>query len=263
MIDYHIHTHISGDCDAPMRDMAAAAQRQGLREICFTDHIDLDFPCDIDFTIDFEAYRSAFAAVQAAYPDITMRMGIEAGLDMRTKERVRDIVAAHEVDFVIGSQHLVFGEDPYAPAFWQQYEKRQIYDEYLRASIECAAACDFFDVLGHIGYVARFCPDNDKLMRYSDYSDAIDKLLQTLICNGKGIEVNTNGLHMTPSTMPETAIIKRFFELGGEIITIGSDAHFAVVVGHEITSTLKTLAQIGFKYICAFDARKPRFIPIS
>ena len=263
MIDYHIHTHISGDCDAPMIDMAAAAHQQGLREICFTDHIDLDFPCDIDFSIDFDVYRRAFRTAQAAYPDITMRLGIEAGIDMRTKDRISDIVAAHDIDFVIGSQHLVFGEDPYAPAFWQKYDKQQVYDEYLRASIECAAACDFFDVMGHIGYVSRFYPGDDKLMRYSDYADAIDMLLQTLIQSGKGIEVNTNGLHMTPSTMPETAIVKRYFELGGEIITIGSDAHFPVAVGYKISPVLGELAQIGFKYVCAFDERKPRFIPIS
>lgn len=263
MIDYHIHTHISGDCDVPMHDMAAAAQQQGLKEICFTEHIDLDFPCDIDFSVDFDAYRRAISAVQAAYPHITMRQGIEAGLDMRTKECMAQIIAAHDVDFVIGSLHLVFGEDPYEPEFWSKYDKRRIYDEYLRASVACAGACDFFDVMGHIGYISRFCPDDDKLLRYSDYSDEIDTLLKTLIHNGKGIEVNTNGLHKTPSTLPETAIINRYFELGGEIITVGSDAHFAKMVGYAIHPTLETLAQTGFKYVCAFDGRKPRFIPIS
>ena len=262
MIDYHIHTDVSGDCDVSMMRMARAAHQMGLKQICFTEHVDLDFPCDLDFSVDFDAYRRAFDAAQDAYPDITMRLGIEAGIDMRTKDRVADIIAANDVDFVIGSQHLVFGHDPYDKDVWRQYSQQQIYDEYLRASNACAAACDFFDVMGHIGYVSKFCPHDDKLLRYSDYSDAIDTLLKTLVHKGKGIEVNTNGLYMTPSTMPETSIIKRYFELGGEIITVGSDAHFETAVGHAIGPTLEMLRRIGFKFVCAFDKREVRFIPI-
>ena len=261
MIDYHIHTNISGDCDTPMMDMARAAHGKGLREICFTEHIDLDFPCDIDFSVDFDVYHRAFDAAQAAFPDITMRLGIEAGLDMRNQDAAA-IIDAQDLDFVIGSVHLVFGQDPYEPDVWQRYSQRELFDEYLRASIECAAACSFFDVFGHIGYISKFCRTDDKLLRYSDYTDALDTLLKTLIQQGKGIEVNTNGLYMTPSTMPETAVIARYYELGGEIITVGSDAHFDTVVGHAIPETLSMLKHIGFKYVCAFDKRVPRFIPI-
>ena len=261
MIDYHIHTSISGDCDTPMMDMARAAHGKGLREICFTEHIDIDFPCDIDFSVDFDAYRTAFDAAQTAFPDITMRLGIEAGLDLRPKETA-EVIAAHDLDFVIGSVHLVFGLDPYEPDVWQNYTPRALTEEYLRASIEYAATRDFFDVFGHIGYIARFCPEGDKMLRYSEYTDVLDTLLKTLIQQGKGIEVNTNGLHMTPDTMPETAIVERYHALGGEIITVGSDAHFDTVVGHAIPETLAVLKRIGFKYVCAFDKRTPRFIPI-
>ena len=262
MIDYHIHTHISGDCDASMMDMAAAAGQKGLREICFTEHIDLDVSSNIDFTIDFDAYRCAFSETRAAYPDITMRMGIEAGLEMRTKDEMKDIIAANDVDYVIGSQHIVFGLDPYEPDIWQQYDQRVIFDEYLRASIECVAACDFYDMVGHIGYISKFCPHDDKLMRYSDYRDAVDTLLKTIVQKGKGIEVNTNGLFSVGATMPEMPIITRYYELGGRIVTIGSDAHFTGHVGRGVPETLDVLKNIGFEYVCAFDKRKPRFIPI-
>ena len=79
---------------------------------------------------------------------------------------------------------------------------------------------------------------------------------------GKALEVNTNGLYMTPSTMPETAIIRRYYELGGEMVTVGSDAHYETVVGHAVAETLDVLQEIGFRYVCAFDSRKPRFIKI-
>ena len=105
--------------------------------------------------------------------------------------------------------------------------ERDIFEEYLRTCIACAASCDFFDVFGHIGYVSKFCPADDKILRYSDYSDALDALLKMLVQRGKGIEVNTSGLAATSQTMPETAVIARYHELGGEIITVGSDAHTA------------------------------------
>ena len=79
---------------------------------------------------------------------------------------------------------------------------------------------------------------------------------------GKGLEVNTNGLYMTPSVMPELPIVRRFLELGGEIVTIGSDAHYPEAVGHAVEETLDALKSIGLKYICAYDNRQPRFIPI-
>ena len=263
MIDYHIHTDISGDCDVSMKQMAEAAQKQGLKEICFVEHIDLDFPCEIDFTVDFDRYNRIFEAVKKDYPDINIRKGIEAGLDVRTKDRMADLLSEQSLDYIVGSQHTVFGHDPFYEQIWEQSTKQQIYSEYLRESLENIVACDFFDVLGHLGYISKFCPFEDNLMRYSDYQDAIDTILKTLVRQGRGLEVNTNGLYMTPSTMPETPIIQRFFELGGEIITIGSDAHYESVVGHAVIETLAVLKEIGFKYICAFDQRVPRFIPIS
>ena len=262
MIDYHIHTSISGDCGVSMKNMADAAHAKGLREICFTEHIDLDFPCDIDFTVDFKAYNDQFEAVQKEYPEINMRQGIEAGLDLHVKDRVKDLISEQTLDFVIGSQHIVFGHDPFYKDVWGQFTQQQVYEEYLRESIASVKACDFFDVLGHLGYISKFCPYDDKLMRYADFSDAIDTILQILIDKGKGLEINTNGLHMMPDTMPEMPIAKRFFELGGEIITVGSDAHYDCVVGFAVGESLAKLKDIGFQFVCAFDQRKPRFIPI-
>ena len=262
MIDYHVHSQISGDCEVSMAQMARAAQRAGIKEICFAEHIDIDLPCEIDFSVDFDAYRKAITAVRLEFPELNIRMGIEAGLDPATKEQMSALLAGQPLDYVIGSQHIVFGHDPFYETVWHQYSQREIYEEYLRLSLECARSCDFYDVLGHLGYVAKFCPYEDKMLRYADFSDAIDTVLTALVEKGKGLEVNTNGLYMTPSTMPETAILERYFALGGEIVTVGSDAHYESVVGHAVPETIKTLKSIGFKYICAFDNRVPRFIPI-
>ncbi len=262
MIDYHIHSELSADCETPMERMAGAAQRKGLKEICFTDHIDLDFPGDIDFVFDFREYDRDFAEVKIAFPDIDIKKGLEAGLELRTAASMARIVSKHELDYVIGSKHLIGGLDPYGSEFWRQYSKNEAYAAYLEECIECASACDFYDVFGHLGYVSKFCPFEDALMKYSDYRDMIDKLLKILIEKGKGIEVNTSGIKNTGSVMPEIPIIKRYYELGGEIITVGSDAHDESSVGRAAGETLGTLKDIGFKYVCAFDKRRPRYILI-
>lgn len=262
MIDYHIHTRISADCDAPMAQMAKAAYDAGLKEICLTEHIDLDLVQSKSFTVDFEAYTKAYGAVRDAFPGMTIRMGIEAGLDLRTNSQVAQMIDAQPLDFVIGSQHLVFALDPYYDEVWQAHTHQEVIDEYLRVCVESAAACAHFDVFGHIGYLSKCCPYEDKVLRYGDYPDILDTLLKTLIEKGKGIEVNTSGLRMTPSTIPETAIIRRYCELGGEIITVGSDAHRPAEVGLGVNETLETLKSIGFRYVCAFSERRPSFIPI-
>lgn len=265
MIDYHIHTDISADCKVPMRCMAQVARDAGIKEVGFAQHIDLDLPgeVELDFSsINFEAYTAEILEIRREFPELTVRCGIEAGLDLAAKDRMSDILAGFACDFVIGSQHIVFGNDPFYESSWEGRTQREMYDEYMRVSLETVKACGFFDVLGHVGYIGKFCPYEDKLLRYSDYPDAVDALLRALVERGKGLEVNTNGLYMTPSTMPETAIVRRFFELGGEIVTIGSDAHYESVVGHAVTETLEMLKSIGFKYVCGFDNRQPRFIKL-
>jgi len=260
MIDYHVHSHISADCRVSMADMAQAARAAGIRELCFTEHIDIDLPGELDFSVDMGRYRAEIAAIRAQFPDIAIRMGAEAGLDLRTKDAMPELLTG--LDYVVGSQHVVYGQDPYYQEVWGQHTQREIYEEYLAESLRCASACDFYDVLGHLGYIAKFCPYEDRLMRYADFPDAIDAVLRLLVEKGKGLEVNTNGLYMTPDTMPETPIVRRYRELGGEIVTVGSDAHYESVVGHAVPETLAMLKNIGFRYVCAFDQRQPQFIPI-
>ncbi len=262
MVDYHIHSSLSADCKVPMMKMAQAAKEAGLQEICFTEHIDLNLAEGPDFVVDFDAYSAVIQEVRAAYPELKIRMGIEAGLDTQTAPQMKAMLENRPIDFVIGSQHVVFGLDPYYEQIWKRHSQSEIFNEYLRASFESAARIDDYDVMGHIGYVSKFCPFDDKLLRYADYTDAIDALLKTLIDKGKGIEINTNGLYMTPSTMPETAIVKRYFELGGEIVTVGSDAHYESVVGHAVPDTLEMLKSIGFRHVCTFEKRQPIFLQL-
>lgn len=262
MIDYHIHTSFSEDSEVSMADMAAAADKNGLKEVCFTEHVDFDFPKLGDLNVDFDLYAQQIDEAKAAYPDINIRKGIEAGIELHTYERVEKFLADKELDFIIGSVHIVKGNDPYFPEFWQTVTKKEAFDEYARVCLECVSAASFYDVFGHLGYISKYCPLEDNLFAYSDYTDVIDTILETLVSRGQGLEVNTSGLLKTGALLPELPIIRRFKQLGGEIVTIGSDAHTSEHVGYAAQYTLDALATLGFKYVCAYDKRVPRFIPI-
>lgn len=262
MLDYHMHSDISADSEADMIKMAESAYKKGLKEICFTEHIDLEFPSEISYAIDFERYKRKYAQVKDMFPGMRINKGIEAGFGLDTNERTARIVTEHDLDFVIGSQHLVYGLDPFENEIWERYSQKEIYTEYIRLTIENVKDCDFFNVLGHIGYPAKCCPHDEKALKYVDYHDGIETLLKIIIEKGKGIEVNTSAFLSSGYTMPEASIIKRYFELGGEIITVGSDSHKTEFVGRYVNETLEMLKNIGFKYVCAFDKLKPRFLKI-
>ena len=262
MIDYHIHTSLSADCDFSMNQMAKAAVDRGLKYICFTDHIDFDFPSG-EFMVDFDEYKNQLEDAKKAFPQISIAKGIEAGIETQTWHRYKDLLKGQDLDFIIGSIHVVFGYDPYYPELWDSVTKQQVFDEYSILLLNCLEAIEVFDVLGHIGYIGKYCPFEDNLFKYSDYSDIIDTILKKIIKSNKGLEVNTSGLLKTADYMPEKPIIERYHELGGEIITIGSDAHLPDNVGYKSKEALEYLKHVGFKHVFTYNQRSPVAVPIS
>jgi len=116
---------------------------------------------------------------------------------------------------------------------------------------------DSYNVVGHLGYPSRFVKEKKRTLEYNDYVNIIDDLLKHIIYKGKGIEVNTKGIMSTGDALPSKSIIRRYKELGGEIITVGSDAHIPSRIGDEIENMISVLKDIGFKYISTFKDRKP------
>jgi len=262
MIDYHVHSDVSGDCETDMLEMAAAASKIGIKDMCFTEHLDPDFPGGWDFSLDSDRFEAQIKKARAAFPQIRIAKGLEAGLGKETAAQVLEYVSKHEFDYVIGSQHLVYGMDPFEDPVWGEYEQEQLYEQYLRETIENVSGRLFFDALGHLGYLAKAPQSGGRVLRYTDHRELIDTVLKILIQNGKGIEVNTSGIPRSGSPMPEAEIIKRYFELGGSVITVGSDAHREASVGRHIPETLELIKSAGFKYVCAFEKRKPKFLKI-
>lgn len=266
--DTHMHTHFSGDSEADPKDMIRAAKALGLSGICFTDHLDLDFPDEPElFLMDVDQYIEEMNTLVShtqqggTTKPLEMRIGIELGLQPHLAEKHRKLTASHPFDFVIGSSHVVHGKDPYYPAFYQNKAEDEAYAEYFSSILENIAVFDDFDVYGHLDYVVRYGPNKNKFYSYEKFADIIDEILRALIARGKGIELNTAGFkYGLGHPNPTEAVIKRYRELGGEIITIGSDAHALEHVGFDFAKVPGILTDAGFRYFTVYKNRKPQFL---
>ena len=263
--DTHMHSQFSGDSDAPQEDMILTAIDAGLRGICFTDHLDIDYPDDATaFLLDLPNYTASVLALQNKYHDkFPVLLGIELGLQPHLADVHQDLLAQYPFDFVIGSSHVVHGFDPYYPAFYEGRKETDCYREYFESILENIHAFDGFDVYGHIDYVVRYGPTKNVNYDWKQYQDVIDEILKLLIEKGKGIEINTGGFkYGLGHPSPTEDIICRYRELGGEIITIGADAHAPQHIGFDFKKVPDILKNAGFDYFTVFKNRNPEFIKL-
>lgn len=263
--DTHMHTHFSGDCEAASAKMAQAAIDAGLEGICFTDHLDVDYPgTPSQFFIDFPAYFQELSALQADFSKhLSVRIGLELGLQPHLAKELPVLVSSHPFDFIIGSSHVVHRQDPYFPEFYQGRTEDEAYREYFESILENLAVFDCFDVYGHIDYVVRYGPNTNTCYTYEKFADVLDEILRTLIAKGKGIEINTGGFkYGLGHPNPTESVLKRYHALGGEIITIGADAHQPEHVAYDFKKIPDILKNAGFSYYTVFQNRKPEFIKL-
>lgn len=263
--DCHLHCHFSSDSEASPESMINNAVRLGLSHICFTDHNDYDYPKEDGktvFLLDLDAYLEKISVLKKTYKDkIDVRIGVEQGLQPHLCEQINNYDPAHRLDFIIGSTHLVDGSDPYYPSFWEHHSSRESICTYFENIYKSICCCDNFDVYGHLDYVVRYAPKKDADYQPADYTDLLDMILKKLIENGKGIEINTAGLRYgLKEANPCCFILKRYRELGGEILTTGSDAHKPQDMAFAFDIIVDLLKDCGFSYYTLFHQRKPEFI---
>ncbi|MCD8391424.1 MAG: histidinol-phosphatase HisJ family protein [Firmicutes bacterium] len=263
--DYHLHSRFSADSSEEPRRIIERAAALGMRSLCFTDHQDFDYAYDeLDFTLDYDAYFKTLSALREEYSGkIDVRIGVETGLEPHLSARLGEFVKKRPYDFVIGSTHLINGVDPYYPEYFAGVTDREAFLRYFDYALESFKTCADFDVYGHLDYIVRYAPEKDKNYSYAAFSDVIDEILKTLIESGKGIELNTGGLTRgmaNPNPCPE--VVARYRELGGEIITVGSDAHKSEDIGAEFDLARDILLRSGFEYYTVFKDRKPEFIKL-
>lgn len=260
--DTHMHTHFSTDSQADTHEMVRASMKAGVDGICFTDHLDIGYDSSPErFMLDIPAYFKEMQAVQAEFLNkFPVCTGIEIGLQPHLKDVLPGIIEEHPFDFVIGSSHVVHGQDPYYPEYYTGKTEDEAYREYFESILENLAVFDCFDVYGHIDYVVRYGPNKNRYYCYDKFSDVLDEILRTLVEKGKGIEINTAGFRYgLGHPNPAECVLRRYRELGGELITIGADAHKPSDVAYEFSKVPELLKQAGFVYYTVFRNRKPEF----
>ena len=255
MYDYHMHSRVSFDAKDSGLDMARAAAARGVKEICFTDHI--DYTPELDMVFDTAVYNAEYDGLQV--PGLLIRRGMEFGLTPDNPDQLKQDLNRRPFDFVLGSVHLVDGIDIYLDPYWQG----KTYDEavrlHLETTLECVRVHEDYDVLGHLTYIAK-CGANPRkeLLRYSDHKAIMDEILMELVKHEKGMELNTSGIDRCGGPLPTLDYFQRFYELGGRIVTVGSDSHDVARAGqytHEMVAELKKI----FGYVCTFEGRRPIF----
>ena len=258
MFDFHMHSRVSFDSNADPASMVTAAEKAGLKAICFTDHLDYD-PLASEQTMLFstEEYNAAYDNLHS--DSVQIYRGMEFGMLPDNRDTFHQDLQRRHFDFVIGSVHFTGGLDPYFPEFWEG----KTLDQAIRANLEETLACvqnhDDFDVLGHITYIAKTkCNPVKRPVELAPYKELVDEIFKTLIAKGKGIEVNTGGVDICGAYLPERDYLLRFKELGGQIVTVGSDAHDAGRVGQYCFEGAKMVQDI-FGYVCTFCDRQPVF----
>lgn len=262
--DYHLHSCFSSDSETQIKDIIETAVLKGFDTICLTDHHDIDFPVDkngFDFQLDTPAYWNTMTKLRDEYKDkLDIRIGVELGLMSHISGEAAAYANAYPFDFIIGSSHLVNLVDPYYPEYYEGRTETEAYRAYFESILENVKAIKTYDVYGHLDYVVRYGPTKNLNFKFSDYAEVFEALLKIIIQDGKGIEINTAGLYKGLGyPHPHMDILKLYKSLGGEIITVGSDAHITDKLGYGFDMAEQYLLEAGFSYYTVFKNRTPEY----
>ena len=266
-----MHSHHSGDSEASMESMIERSIELGLDTICFTEHQDFNYAkspegeteyCDENaFMLNSDSYLYELLGLREKYRDkIRIEFGVEVGLQKSCVKKNLIFCRDHEYDFIIGSLHLVDGQDPYYKQFFEGRDEKDVLKQYFTEYLENIKKFHNFDVLGHLDYIVRYLPSGTREYNYADYGDIIDEIFRYLIDNEKGIEINTKAMSKGMKEFhPCIAALKRYRELGGEIVTVGSDAHKPENIADHFDKVPDVLKEAGFNYYCIYENRLPEY----
>ncbi len=262
MFDYHVHSDFSADSTTPMEKTIEKAIELGLEEICFTDHIDYDYPDEsIVFDFDLKQYDTKIKQLKAVYAEsISIKKGVEIGIQPHLVKRYNDLLEDNLFDFIICSMHTSEQKDLHSGSFFNNRSVDKSYLAYYEELLYCVRNFKQYNVLGHIDLVKRYAKHNST----SDFHDILSQIFREIIPEGKGIELNTSGIRYgLKNGMPSSDILKLYKECGGEVLTLGSDSHVESTLAYDFTESREMLKGLGFKYIATFNNGVPVFHNIS
>ena len=282
--DYHIHTEFSDDSREPMQNQIERAIEIGLDEICFTDHIDYGIKKDWDegnitfrggdgmssdpsqmdpcANVNYPEYFGKILRMKEIYKGkITIRQGLEFGIQTITIPQYEKLWDRYGdiLDFTLLSMHQVNNLEFWTQDFQRGKTQKEYNEEYYREIYEVQKVFKHYSVLAHLDLLVRY--DLQGIYPFENVKGMIAEILKLAIADGKGIEINTSSWHYGLSdTQPSRAILKLYKDLGGKIVTIGSDAHNTTYLGDHLDDAMKILKEeIGIDEICTFDRMIPTF----
>ncbi|MCD7893349.1 MAG: histidinol-phosphatase HisJ family protein [Erysipelotrichaceae bacterium] len=268
--DYHVHTEFSDDSEYTMEDVIKDAINMNMDEICITDHVDYGIKNDWDSGVEIE-YRDGMPLANVDYPKyfeeidrlrkiypIIIKQGMEFGIQTHTIKDYEKLFHQYDFDFIILSIHQVEDKEFWTNEFQAGRTQKQYNERYYQEMLDVVKNYKDYSVLGHMDLIVRY--DDQGIYHFELLKDQIAEILKIVIEDGKGIEVNTSShRYGLKDLTPSRDILNLYKDLGGRIITIGSDSHKKEHLGAYIEETKEELKKLGFKEFCTYDKTKPIF----
>ncbi len=264
--DSHNHTcHFSSDAGMSISELISSCNQKQIKRIAITEHYDYDYPHPEEPSqiFDINQYVDAFEIWKKLATNVDLIMGIELGYQSHIADIIDSVSASAPFDSVILSNHLIDGKDVYFNTeCYKMYTKEDLHSKYVSVLAEMAERCDNYNIIGHYDYINRYCKKRNCNVLYSDCSKDFDRLFEIIISKGKSLEINTKSIHKlikkkAKMTMPDPEILKRYQDMGGKMITLGSDSHTTDTLGIHFDETAEYLKSLGFKSNFYFKKRMP------
>lgn len=258
MIDLHVHTSFSFDSKEAAESYICEAKKQGVNVIGFSDHYDYDAVLDgADITVtDLPEYTKKIERLKAENDNFKILCGIEFGYRDFAVQHYRELIERYDFDHVINSVHTLEGRgDCFHDRFFEGKPLKESYSDYLKAVLESVKADFDYQIIGHIGYVSRY--RNGVKLKYEDFADILDEILREIIKRDKCLEINSSVGSSGSKFLPDTDIILRYLQLGGRLLSYGSDAHSVERYGKMSEQTCDFLKSAGVKVLYYYEKRRP------
>lgn len=265
LVDYHMHSKYSFDGECEIRDICEVALGRGLSEIAITDHMDIYSGKPYEYILDCKNLYKELREVKEEYAGrLKVLVGVEYGQPQANREEALKFINDYPLDFIIGSIHNLWDDKDAYDYDYRETDYHVVYDGYVDW-LMTLAECYEYDVLGHVSYPSRYVYSQTGVrVDLRQYEEQYRAIFKKVIEDGRGIELNLSGIARgLNETMPDMYLLKLYRELGGEIITVGSDAHTLDHVGIVTKAGYEILKEAGFKYFTVYDNRKPDFIRIK
>lgn len=259
--DYHVHTNHSFDSQAVMNEVCAEAVRCGIQEICFTEHYAVNPVLPTYGHLNFEHYIHEIENARERYAgQLKIKIGIELCEPHHMQTQYQAVLANQPLDFILGSVHNM---DEHKLRLFLAQEGINHYDLYFKEVLKMVECADI-DVMAHLDLLKRYAVGTVGNYKLEDHQEVIEAILQTAIARNIGIEINTSGWRSgVDQSFPSSEVLQLYRQLGGELLTLGSDSHFVEHTGAGIADAIALAKQCGFQSIYTYHQRQPQAIALD